>query len=253
MVAKRFDMSLALVKKLLSQRKRMGTIEPLHHRAGRTAKLEPEHGRLGDEVKRKPESTLAELKQALGLEYTPRYADDFVCAFRFEEDAKRFESQLPQRLGKFNLEVAPDKTRTLPFSRQVPEPNEAFEFLGFEFRWVKARNGTQVLRRRTAPKKLRASVRAFAGWIKKKRHSRMKELMKTLAAKLRGYWNYYGVRGNMESLNRFYRLGQELLHKWLNRRSQRRSYTFEQIGEMLRRYAIPAPHIAEPAYQRELL
>jgi transposase len=73
MVAKRFDVSLAFVKKLLSQRKRMGTIEPLYHRAGRTAKLEPEHGqRLRDEVKHKPDSTLGELKQALGLEYTPQ-------------------------------------------------------------------------------------------------------------------------------------------------------------------------------------
>jgi transposase len=72
-VARRFDVSLGFIKKLLSQRKREGTIEPLHQRAGRKAKLEPEHGqRLKDEVARKPDSTLAELKEALGLECTPQ-------------------------------------------------------------------------------------------------------------------------------------------------------------------------------------
>ena len=72
-VAKRFDVSLGFIKKLLSQRKREGTIEPLYHRAGRKAKLEPEHGqRLKDEVARKPDSTLEELKEALGLECTPQ-------------------------------------------------------------------------------------------------------------------------------------------------------------------------------------
>lgn len=70
-----------------------------------------------------------------------RYADDSVCAFRFREDAVRFEEALPGRLAKFGLETAPEKTRTLQFSRYVDEPNEAFEFLGFEFRWVRRRTG----------------------------------------------------------------------------------------------------------------
>ena len=72
-VAKRFGVSLGFVKKLLSQRKHIGTIESLHHLAGRKARLEPEHGQaLKDEVARKPDSTLAELKEALGLECTPQ-------------------------------------------------------------------------------------------------------------------------------------------------------------------------------------
>jgi hypothetical protein len=77
--------------------------------------------------------------------------------------------------------------------------------------------------------------------------------MKTLAAKLRGYWNYYGVRGNMESLSRFYEQCQKLLFKWLNRRSEKRSCTYEQFGLLLRRHAIPLPCIVETPYQPELL
>ena len=99
--------------------------------------------------------------------------------------------------------------------------------------------------RRTSPKKLRASVRAFTEWIKEYRHSRITTLMKALSRKLRGYWNYYGVRGNTESLSRFYDQCLRLLFKWLNRRSQKRSYTWDGFKAMLRRFAIPTPRIVE--------
>lgn len=182
-------------------------------------------------------------KQCRGDVYKIRFADDFVCAFQFMAEAKRFERALPGRLGKFGLAVAPEKTRTLQFSRYVPEPNEAFDFLGFEFRWRKGRTGEMALKRRTSPKKFRASVKAFTEWIKKYRHSRMSLLMEKLAAKLRGYWNYYGVRGNSQSLSRFYDQCQKLLFKWLNRRSQKRSLTWVQFDALLKRYRIPTPRI----------
>jgi len=182
-----------------------------------------------------------------------RFADDFVCAFQHQGDARRFETELTKRLGKFGLSVAPEKTRTLPFSRFKPEPNEGFEFLGFEFRWVQRRTGRMGVRRRTAPKKLCASVRAFAEWIKECRNSRMTTLMAAFSRKLRGYWNYYGVRGNSESMARFYGHCLQLLFKWLNRRSQKQSYTWEGFQAMLRKFAIPRPHIVEPIYQQSFL
>jgi hypothetical protein len=104
-----------------------------------------------------------------------RFADDFVCAFGHQADAERFERQHSQRLGKFGLAVAPEKTRVLPFYPGTRA--EAFEFLGFEFRWV------HQCRR--------------------------------------------------------------ILFKWLNRRSQMRSYTWAHFDAMLRRHTIPAPRIVE--------
>ena len=192
-------------------------------------------------------------KQSQGDMFMTRFADDFVCAFQYRNDAVRFERQLSERLGKFGLAVAPDKTRMLQFNRYVPEPNEAFEFLGFEFRWVKHRTGQMGVRRRTSPKKFRASVRAFTEWIKEFRHSRITTLMQEVSRKLRGYWNYYGVRGNAESLSRFYDQCQRLLFKWLNRRSQRRSCTWKEFDVLMRRHAIPIPRIVELPYQRPLL
>jgi group II intron reverse transcriptase/maturase len=192
-------------------------------------------------------------KKSQGEVFMVRYADDFVCAFQYKTDARRFEGQLPERLGKFGLEVAPEKTRTLQFSRHVPEAKEAFEFLGFEFRWVESRKGRRMIQRRTAPKKLRASAKAFTEWIRKHRHTRTSDLMRTLAAKLRGYWNYYGVRGNMRSLTRFYNQCRKLLFKWLNRRSGRRSCTYEQLDAMLYKHAIPQPRIVEAMDQPKLI
>ena len=77
--------------------------------------------------------------------------------------------------------------------------------------------------------------------------------MKALSRKLRGYWNYYGVRGNSESMSYFYYQCLQRLFKWLNRRSQKRSYTWDEFDTMLRNFAIPMPRIVELPYQRMLL
>ena len=184
-------------------------------------------------------------KRCKGDAHFMRYADDFVCAFEYKADAEQFMEALERRLGKFRLEVAPDKTRMLKFSRYKEEPNEAFEFLGFEFRWVRSRKGKMWVRRRTSPKKLRASIEAFTEWIKANRHRRIGTLMRKVTQKFQGYWNYYGVVGNTQSLNKLYWECTKLLFKWLNRRSQRRSYTWEGFNEMFKHFGISRPRIME--------
>lgn len=174
-----------------------------------------------------------------------RFADDFVCAFRYMSDAEQFYKLLPLRLGKFGLGVSEEKTRILPFSRFRLEPNEAFEFLGFEFRWVKGRDGQPHVRRRTSPGRLRRSVATFTEWVKENRHKRISALMEKLRSKMRGYYNYYGVRGNCASLVKFTEEARRILFKWLNRRSDRRSYMWEGFDELLRQYRIPTPRITE--------
>ncbi len=180
-----------------------------------------------------------------GEVYMMRYADDWVCMFQYQEDALRCEEALPERLEKFGLEVAPEKTRRLRFSRFDLEPNEAFEFLGFEFRWVLSRKGKPRIQRRTSPKKLTQSIGAFTDWIKKNRHQRITTLMGRLRSKFRGYWNYYGVQGNYRSMDRFWRQALKVLFTWLNRRSHRRSYTWVGFFALLRDFAIPGPRIVE--------
>jgi hypothetical protein len=170
-----------------------------------------------------------------------RFADDFVAAFEYQEDAERYYSELGQRLEKFGLELSAEKTRIIPFQRTQTETS--FDFLGFEFRWGKDRAGKPHLKRRTARAKLKKSLRQFAEWCKQHRHLKLRSLFRQLNAKLRGYYNYYGVNGNYESLNEFFYQGMRILFKWLKRRSQRNRLNWERFREMLDRYQVERPRI----------
>ena len=181
-----------------------------------------------------------------------RYADDFVGAFQHKQDAELFYEQLNDRLGKFGLEVSPEKTRVLTFNRSKPEQSETFDFLGFEFRRAISRKSKPIVRRRTSRKKLRASIVAFTEWIKTNRNKKISRLMTTLRAKYRGYWNYYGVIGNYGSLKTFYYQTVRILFKWLNRRSQRLSYNWTGFKDLLQQFMIPAPRITEKYPSKQL-
>lgn len=177
-----------------------------------------------------------------------RFADDFVCAFDYRHEAEGFVVALKERLEKFGLELAPDKTQCLRFGRGGGEHNGRFDFLGFEFRWEKGlRSGRPHVKRRTSRKKLRGAVTRFTEWIKEERHSKLWELMEKVAQKYRGHWNYYGLIGNSRSLHQYYRQTSGILFRWLNRRSQRRSYTWETFHRLIKRHAIPLPRIMEKA------
>lgn len=174
-----------------------------------------------------------------------RYADDWVCAFRFRDDAERFYRVLPKRLQKFNLEVAPDKTRILRFSRFHPTLKRRFNFLGFEFYWMPDRQGVCRVKRRTARKRLQGACRRIKEWIKGNRHLPGGEFFQRLNARLQGHYNYYGVRGNSRSLYDFFKWAMECVFKWLNRRSWRRSYTWEEFNRVLDHVVIARPRITE--------
>jgi hypothetical protein len=172
-----------------------------------------------------------------------RYADDFVCAFERQAEAERFYTMLGQRLGKFGLELSAEKTRVMPFSRQPPVPKTSVEFLGFECRWDKDRAGKDHVTRRTARKKLRHSLKRFTQWCRENRNLRLGVLFARLNAKLRGYYNYYGVPGNFAGLKQFFSQALGILKKWLNRRSQRRSYNWAGYNELLAHFNLERPRI----------
>lgn len=171
-----------------------------------------------------------------------RYADDFVCAFEREGDAERFYQVLGKRLEKFGLELSAEKTRVIAFDRGQSE-QEGFEFLGFEFRWGRDRQGKAHVKRRTCRKKLRSSLDRFTEWCRQKRHCPVKDWFKELKPKLQGYYNYYGVSGNHASLQQFFGEAMQILRKWLNRRSQRKSYSWEGFRQLIEHFQVPRPRI----------
>ena len=169
-----------------------------------------------------------------------RYADDFVCCFELVSDAQRFYEVLPKRLAKFGLEVAGDKTQLLYFHRGS---KSRFCFLGFEFYWGRSRFGKTVLKRRTDRKKYRSALANFKVWCQESRGLRKPVLFAKLNQKLRGYWNYYGIRGNYESLNDYLQDLKRILFKWLNRRSQRRSYNWTGFIALIDDFNLTKPRI----------
>ena len=183
-----------------------------------------------------------------GEAYLCRYADDFICAFRFKDDVEEFDKALIERLNKFGLSLSSDKTRIIRFSRFEKGTNY-FEFLGFEFRWGTSRKGKDMIKLRTSRKKLLSSLIKFSLWCRKCRNLRLGRIFKLLNAKLRGYYNYYGIIGNFASLQEFFRQALKILFKWLNRRSQRRSFCYNIFNQIVKFYHIEKPRITEFSYQ----
>jgi group II intron reverse transcriptase/maturase len=172
-----------------------------------------------------------------------RFADDFVCAFENEVDAIRFYAVLGERLGKFGLELAAEKTQIIPFSPKTALGKTSFDFLGFEFRWGLDRAGKPHLNKRTARKNLRKSIQRFDLWIKTNRHLYLPDLFKMLNAKLRGYFNYFGVYGNLVSLAELKFAVANALFKYLNRRSQRKSYNWSTVNQLFSEFGLLNPYI----------
>ena len=135
-----------------------------------------------------------------------------------------------------------DKTRVMPFSR-YRRGETSFEFLGFEFRWGVNRKGQAWLKRRTARKKLRNSLKRVTEWCRQNRHRHLREQVPLLNAKLRGYNNYYGVSGNSASVDEFFYQVRRIHQRWLNQRSQRHSYTWAAYTELMRLLALEQPRI----------
>ena len=185
-----------------------------------------------------------------------RYADDFVCLVQYKEDALKIRRALENRFSKHKLTLHSDKTKVFSFGRferensqnQNRKPN-TFDFLGFTHFCDKTRKGYFKVGRKTAMKKFRAKIKELNIWLKQIRNLLpTKEWWKTLKAKLRGHFEYYGVSGNFPSIAKFYSLAVKLVHKWLNRRSQKRSMSWSKLYSYLTLYPLPKPSIKHNFY-----
>ncbi len=173
-----------------------------------------------------------------------RFADDFVCCFQYLEDMHKFQNVIMKRLGKFNLELSLEKTKVIKFTRFEATKSKCFVFLGFEFRWILSRKKKPLVSMKTAKKKLQLALAAMQSWIKSKRCTDgTEELMEQWRAKLQGHFNYYGVSGNFDKLRSFYHFSCRIVFKWLNRRSQRKSYNWMGFTELMKAFVIPRPRI----------
>jgi RNA-directed DNA polymerase len=185
-----------------------------------------------------------------GQAFAIRYADDGLLCFERREDAEKVMAVHPKRFAKFGLTLHPEKTRLVHFGRLALEKAErdgtkadTFDFLGFTHRCARSRRGKFTLHVGTMKKRLRRSLTAVANWCRRHRHEDVEAQHRTLNAKMRGHYQYYGRPTNYRSLWKFYRKVRGLWKKWLNRRTRGRTLTWERYAQILQRYPLAVPRI----------
>lgn len=185
-----------------------------------------------------------------------RFADDFVILCQSHDEAKRFGETLKERLNKFGLSISDEKSRIIEFGEQVWKKSrrekkavETFDFLGFRHYCDRTRTGAFKLGRKTSPKKYNEKVIAMNQWLKEIRNKvKLDEWWKIFRMKLAGHYRYYGVSGNYPALERFYWRSRGLAYKWINRRSQMRSFNYVQYERFLGYNSLPRPKIYHTLY-----
>ena len=188
-----------------------------------------------------------------------RYADDFVCLVQYEKEAKRIEKGLQNRFNKYELELHPEKSRNFSFGRFERENSKTqnrkattFDFLGFTHYCDKSRKGYFKLGRKTSRKKHVANCKEMKKWLKSIRNLfKMKYWWKILTVKLLGHYQYYGVSDNYRSIAKFYHRTLRQVHKWINRRSQKRKMNKTGFYKYLEHYPLPEPRIVHNLYMSD--
>jgi len=194
--------------------------------------------------------------QSRGMIAMVRYADDFVICVQYKDEAEWLLVELRKRLEKFGLELAVDKTKIIGFGRFAVENASnkgqragTFNFLGFTHFCDKTRTGKFKVGRTTDRKRFRAKMKEMNNWLKSIRNLvPVKDWWPILCAKLRGHFQYYGVSGNFRGIERFYYLTKRLIFKWINRRSQKKSFNWERFQEYVIKYPLPIPKIYHDLY-----
>ncbi len=184
-----------------------------------------------------------------GEAYLIRYCDDFVCCFENKEDAEIFYEELKERLAKFDLELAEDKSRIIPFGKNS-KSKERFDFLGFTHINGMGRTGYYKLVHCTSGKKSSAKKQAVKEWLKEKvMIYPIPYLIKQLNIKLQGTFRYYGISDNYEWMRKFRDYVIYQLRKQLSRRSQKGKINWDKMHKILKYNPIVQPRVYHSLWQ----
>ncbi len=190
-------------------------------------------------------------RQCQGEAYYFRFADDFLACFQYKSEAEQFRHRLGDRLEGFGLKLAEEKTHCIEFGRfarqsayRRGEKPKEFTFLGFTHYCGKTKNGYFKVKRRTSRKKLGQSLRTFTEWaIKKHNVLRKGQMLRQARAKVVGHLSYYAITDNSDRCSYYVYCTERILFKWLNRKSQRQTYTWKAFAQALNWAKWPKPTI----------
>jgi RNA-directed DNA polymerase len=183
-----------------------------------------------------------------GRSFLTRFADDWIIGCELEEDAQRLMAVLPKRFARFDLSLHPEKTVMIKFRRPMArmasgDGNGTFDFLGLTHYWARSRRGYWVIKRKTARKRLRRTKKALGRWCRAKRHLPLKDQYRMLCQKLRGHFQYYGIRGNSRKMAEVRHHAEKAWQYWLSRRSHKRAISWEKFQKLKAVFGLPTPKI----------
>ena len=195
-------------------------------------------------------------KEVKGECFLVNYADDFVAGFQYKSEAEMYYAKLKERMAYFNLELEDSKSRLIEFGRFAEQNRKAkglgkpetFDFLGFTFFMGKSRKGYPLPKVKTSRKKFEKSLKSFKTWLYANKEQPARMIVSQLNVKLVGYYRYYGVSFNSIKLGAFLHRVQQFLHKAMNRRGCRRTYTWNGFVDMLKVYPLAKPKIYYALY-----
>jgi len=178
-----------------------------------------------------------------------RFADDFVAGFSVKGEAERVFKVLPKRFERYGLSIHPEKSRLVQFSRPYWKRGKgpgSFAFLGFTHYWAKTLKGGWTIKRKTQGKRLSRFMSGITEWCKGNRHKPLAEQHRKLSSKLRGHYQYYGVKGNFKMLEVAYEHTRVMWKKWLRRRNSMNRMSWEKFKRTVEQtLALPLPRITQ--------
>lgn len=193
-------------------------------------------------------------KHIIGKAGIFRYCDDFVICCTDTRDVAKILRSLGKRLEKFSLKLNLEKTKIVRFNRYDFDRNikqESFDFLGFTFYISKAkRGGFTTIKVKTSKKTLRTKLANIKLWLQVNRFAGgLRDIWLEFCRKLKGHIAYFGVTNNGPSVTKFLWKCRRLFFKWMNRRSQRRSFNWEKFTIFEKQYPTPLVRIHHQIYK----
>jgi len=168
-----------------------------------------------------------------------RYCDDSVICCELATDAERIRKALANRLAKYGLKLNEEKTKMIDF-RKIAGKRASFDFLGLTFYLGRSKKGRIIPKLKTSGKRIRAKLNRVNEWARKVRNTlKLKELWNIFCAKLRGHINYYGISFNAEHVVKFVYSATRIIYKWLNRRSQKKSFNWDGFNKYMEEFPLP--------------
>ena len=103
-----------------------------------------------------------------------------------------------------------------------------------------SRSGVILPKLKTNGKRYRSKLNKVKDWARQIRNKKaLRTIWKTFCSKLRGHVQYYGVSFNLKGIRNFLRESKKIMFKWLNRRSQRKSFDWKQFELFMSKFPLP--------------